>query len=512
MLSTRFVVGISFIALALSAVRANSLELLPQLAEKPLVFASKPNEFAGKPDFRTITRPMDSSGAAKFITRPDYAAVRLTIRATEPDTKSVEMALHQKNGQVWGMTALPLSTEWREMTLKASQLSYFSHWGLPPVDSTALPDLTQLKQIHFGFGKCLCKGALDKPHGFEVKSVKVVMLKPHVVSELGRASGWDVSLDEFPRLDGELDDTRRICRALDAVPSRGVLFFPRGVYTVSSMLHVDNGCSVQMHKGAIIKATREMPFVIDFKATQPTGDYNGFFTGGTIDGMGLASCMRMSDFKHFTMRDVTFLNGREAGLKVLPPGYELIAHNLYFKTLIPGLAGNVALDIHAGDSHFVDCVSVDYTVGFAVRRGPGANRLTRCHAWGGPLPPVRPGEEREMLKDSINFLIEGSGTILRDCYADTGKTGFYISGWENRLFGCSYFNNRGFGLDDITIVRHEKGSLRISGGCFYKTASRIKIYDGCGDVEWRDMIFARFSKDELPGMKSAKETKDQATP
>ncbi len=489
---------------------AGSLELLPQLAEKPLVFASKPNEFAGKDNFRAVTFPVDSSAAGKFIASPDYSSVRVMIRATEPDTKSVEITLHQKNGQVWGLTSLPLSTEWREITVKASQMNYFSHWGLPPVASTALPDLTQLTMVRFGFGRCLCGRSVDKAHGFEVKSVKVAAFKPHVVSEFGRASGWDVSLDEFPRLEGEADDTRRICRAVEAVPSRGVLFFPRGVYSVSSMLHIDNGCSIRMHKGAVIKAIKEMPFVIDFKSAQATGDYNGFIVGGTIDGAGLASCMCISDFKHFTMRDVTFLNGKESGLRVVAPGYELIAHNLYFKTLVPGLAGNTALDIRAGDSHFVDCVSVDYTIGFAVRSG-GSNRLTRCHAWGGPLPPAKPGEDREMLKDSINFLIIGSSTILRDCYADTGKIGYKIDGWNTRMLGCSYFNNKSFGLDDITIIKHERGPLLVADGHFVKNTPKVKVYDGCGKVEWRDMMYSGFGKDdECPGEKSFDGAKQKA--
>ena len=33
-----------------------------------------------------------------------------------------------------------------------------------------------------------------------------------------------------------------------------------------------------------------------------------------------------------------------------------------------------------------------------------------------------------MLVNSINFKIAGADTLLRDCYADTGKTGFLIEG------------------------------------------------------------------------------------
>ncbi len=62
--------AILLIFAALSS-HAKSLELLPQLAEKPLVFASKPDEFAGKPNFRAVTLPVDSSAAGGFITNQE---------------------------------------------------------------------------------------------------------------------------------------------------------------------------------------------------------------------------------------------------------------------------------------------------------------------------------------------------------------------------------------------------------------------------------------------------------
>ena len=53
------------------------------------------------------------------------------------------------------------------------------------------------------------------------------------------ASGWDNSLDQFPALPGEADDTARIQRAIDATPS-GVLYVPKGLYMVSSPVVVTN--------------------------------------------------------------------------------------------------------------------------------------------------------------------------------------------------------------------------------------------------------------------------------
>ncbi len=325
------------------------------------------------------------------------------------------------------------------------------------------------------------------------------------------AAGWDHALDEFPALPGELDDTARIQRAIDATPS-GVLYVPKGLYKVSAPVVVTNLCSLDMHKSAILRAVRQMPYVlkvnnyIGFRSIPKNDDrredYNLFVKGGRIDGNGLAACMALDGFRHYTLRDTTFLNGRTCGLRVNGEagGYELIAFNLYFKCVIPGLAGNAAVWSTGGDSHYTDCVVVDYTVGFRMGRG-GSNRLTRCHVWGGPLPATEPGGEREMLKNSINFWIDGAGdTLLRDCYADTGKTGFLVNGGDTQIDGCRYFNNSYFKLDDITIVDHRSGRLLVCGCRFHRSNPKIRAYTGIGTVEWRNMTYANFSdSDEQPG-------------
>ena len=356
----------------------------------------------------------------------------------------------------------------------------------------------------------------------KIHTMKQVMMRWRVAMTM--ACGWmfcslaatmpagvDRSMDEFPRAAGEVDDTARIQRAIDATPS-GVLYMPRGLYLISSTIVVTNLCSLDLHKSAILRAVREMPYVlkvnnsIGFRAL-PNGDdrlhdYNLFVKGGRIDGNGHAACMALDGFRHYTLRDTTFLNGKTCGLRVNGEagGYELIAFNLYFKCVIPGLAGNAAVWATGGDSHYTDCVAVDYTIGFRMGRG-GSNRLTRCHVWGGPLPATEPGGEREMLKDSINFWIDGAGdTILRDCYADTGKTGFLVDGWDTHLDGCRYFNNYGFKLDDITVIDHRCGRLLVNACRFHKSNPKMRAYTGIGTVEWRNMIYSNFPADaDQPG-------------
>jgi hypothetical protein len=72
---------------------------------------------------------------------------------------------------------------------------------------------------------------------------------------------WDKSIADYPRLENENSDDKRIMRAV-ADCAGGVLFFPRGLYIIADMLVVDNCCSFLLHKSAVLKAVRKMPFVL----------------------------------------------------------------------------------------------------------------------------------------------------------------------------------------------------------------------------------------------------------
>ena len=345
-------------------------------------------------------------------------------------------------------------------------------------------------------------------HTMNKKTVLVVSLAA-CLSAL--ADGWDASLADFPRQAGEGDDAARIQRLVDANTS-GTVYFPKGVYEVSKPILVTNMCSLAFDKGAVLRAVREMPFVLDVdnrEMIRPLHhnkllDYNIFVRGGTIDGDGLASCMRLTGFMHFTLADMSFLNGKKYGLRV-NGGCELIANNLYFRCLKRGLAGNTAVCINGGDSHYTDCVVVDYTIGFH-QIGGGANRLTRCHVWGGKIPPPRPGEPCEMLKDSICFWIQEWSCSLRDCYADTGKTGYRIETKSNakvELTGCWFFNNWLFKLDDTTVIDHRSGRLFVNDCAFSKDSPVCTVYR-CDNPDaesvWTDIRYSGFPHPErLPG-------------
>lgn len=312
-----------------------------------------------------------------------------------------------------------------------------------------------------------------------------------------RMNFYDVCLEDYKRLEDENDDSGRIQRAIDDC-RHGVLYIPKGNYYISKMLKISNFCSVRMHKSAVLTACDKMDYVLFYDGGdgfinliscgddgEENEDYNVFIKGGVINGNGMASCLSINNYHHFTLKDITLLNGKNYGLKVgnRGHGYELIAANVYCKCTISGLAGNTGIATAESDSHYTDCIVIDYTTGFAVESG-GSNRFTRCHVWGGIIPPVKEGEDCEMLKDSVAFSIRGDDTLLRDCYADTAKIGFKIMS-DVTMSGCAYFNNYRFKLNDVTAVEHISGRLTVMQCRFSKTCPDFTVYNGDNkDLVW----------------------------
>ena len=106
---------------------------------------------------------------------------------------------------------------------------------------------------------------------------------------------------------------------------------------------------------------------------------------------------------------------------------------------------------------------------------------------------------------AATFALVGAAECRADHSLDefprlAGETGYEIDAKYTRLLGCTYFNNEDFGLDDITVIRHISGKLLVADGAIVKTARNFKVYEGCGTVKWRDMMYSGFSSgDSTPG-------------
>lgn len=336
-------------------------------------------------------------------------------------------------------------------------------------------------------------------------------------------------LTDFLKQANDKSDSERIQRAIDATPN-GILCIPKGDYSIKTPITITNRCSLKMHPAARLIAKAEMDFVLTYNAA---GDYHNltlfnddgtvydnlglFIEGGDIDGNGMASCFAITNAHHFTLSNITFHNGKEYGLYVGGKNgghiYELVCNNVYCKCTMKGLAGNVGIWSDKHDAHFNDCFVIDYTIGMRILGT--ANRISRCHLWGGTVPPENIsvkdwseiyGERKkqlsngvygkdidkvnsdndvpEMLKNSIAFDMQGGYNILDGCYADTAEIGFNIHR-DTRIIGCDFFNNKLMGLKKSVAIHHIGGKLSVMMCAFRSTVGTEVLYSGDQkNVEW----------------------------
>ena len=309
----------------------------------------------------------------------------------------------------------------------------------------------------------------------------------------------DKSLDDFPALPGE-SDAVRLQRAVDALPE-GSLYVPKGVYAMDRTLTITNRCSVELNRGATLKAVADLDYVVKIDARPFWKTWNQFFNGGIIEADGRASCLALDGFSPFYMRQVTFLNGKKFGLRLnsRAGGGGIFASELYFRCTKRGLAGNTALYSSGCDGCYTDCLAVDWTVGF--RMDGGGNRLTGCHAWGGVIPPRKGEEVPEMLLDSVCFHLGGWDNLARDCYADTAEVGYRSEGWGNQILGSWFLNNTKFKLRGSVIVDQPKGDLMVSE-CRFANSPGTRVYRGEKGTKicWNNIFYRGFGpNDDCPG-------------
>ena len=309
---------------------------------------------------------------------------------------------------------------------------------------------------------------------------------------------YDANVADFPRLPGETDDSPRIDRAIEAAAG-GELYVPKGVYEIATPIEVKGYTSIQFHSSAVLRAVKEMDYVLSYDGSKQENKENSilagqsrnlYLKGGVIDGNGLANCVYIQRVCHYTLSDMHILNGKKYGLYTGDVGCELIGSNLYINCTMPGLKGNVGMCLTMGDCHYHDCVIVDYTVGVEIYGG--SNRLDRIHVWGGPVRTPEDHNISEYLLDSISFHVPFKhgfhDVVLRDCYADTACIGFLIED-HTRMYGCSYFNNYDVfsTIDNPTIIDHRDGYLYCDGlkctfgspnGTYYKGGAKGKLIWG----------------------------------
>ncbi len=90
-------------------------------------------------------------------------------RATDRHTKLIEVVFSQEDGGAWGFN-LPVTDQWRTFRIPVDEMKPF--WETRRGDGTEA-DMSRVQAVSVGYGKWLYKDSIDKPHGFEISSIKV---------------------------------------------------------------------------------------------------------------------------------------------------------------------------------------------------------------------------------------------------------------------------------------------------------------------------------------------------
>ena len=123
-----------------------------------------------KRDYAGLRFDCDDEGIRNIFgaTGPGKTVV-FRARATDAFTKRVEVVFIGRDGGNWGVD-LPLTPEWQTIRVPVAKLR--PYWQTRRGDGTQ-PDMSQVQGISTGYGRWLYSDTLDKPHGYEISSIKV---------------------------------------------------------------------------------------------------------------------------------------------------------------------------------------------------------------------------------------------------------------------------------------------------------------------------------------------------
>ena len=289
-----------------------------------------------------------------------------------------------------------------------------------------------------------------------------------------------ININDFPKIEGETNDSPRIQRAFNSLPSKtdnptgyyeGItVFFPNGVYEINSTVTGTN-VSILGDARTIFKATGTADYMFDITFDGDLGfahvqsgaliyQYRHFYIEKcTFNGNDLMSGVKHTSGHNVALRDCMFLNCKKYGYNVTS-GSKYYIDNCTARCTTSANLSNYGFYMNGSDSHFVDCTVADYTTGFYIG-GQGAHRCERCHHW---------LTHSDRMESSIAFDIQSSGNTFLDCYLDTVKYGFKIGANADELIftNCSGFVNTYYSMSSPIYYYNNNSNLTtfICGGRF----------------------------------------------
>lgn len=137
---------------------------------KVLRLLAEAGAFAGDRDFAKLRIECDSLGLRTvFGDVGKGKEVTFRVRATDGYTGNAEVVFEHGDGGCWGAN-VPLERDWRDVKIPVEDLK--PCWRTRRGDGTS-PNMGNVAFVSISFGRWLYAGSLDRPHGFEISSIRV---------------------------------------------------------------------------------------------------------------------------------------------------------------------------------------------------------------------------------------------------------------------------------------------------------------------------------------------------
>lgn len=283
-----------------------------------------------------------------------------------------------------------------------------------------------------------------------------------------------VSILSFPRLEGETDDSPRIQRAFDSLPSKEddadayykglVVYFPAGEYEIATTVTGINvgiiGDAGTIFKGMGTGYMFDISFDGELGFTHVSGgaeiyQWRNFPIEKCIfNGNGLMNGVKHSGGHNITLRDCIFCDTVDYGYYIASGSKYFLDHVTFRGISTDTSLNKVACYLGGSDHNLRNIIIPNYTKGFVV--SAACTFFDQCHMW---------LNHNDRIASSVMFEVNVGKCVITNTYVDTVKIGIKMNSNDmltiNNING---YNNTTFSLTGAVYVYTVTGAkLFVSG-------------------------------------------------
>lgn len=291
-----------------------------------------------------------------------------------------------------------------------------------------------------------------------------------------------IHINDFPRLASETDDSPRIQRAFDSLPSKDtdsdgyykglMVYFPSGTYEIATTVTGTN-VGIIGDTGTIFKGSGT-GFMFDISFDGELG-FAHVSSGAQIyqwrnfpiekcifDGNGTMNGIKHTAGHNISLRDCIFCDTVDYGYYIASGSKYMLDHVSFRGISTDTSLNKLAIYLGGSDHNLKNIIIANYTKGIDIRSA--CTFLDQCHMW---------LNHNDRIANSIMYDINTGKCVITNSYIDTVKIGFNVNTTETlTINNINGYNNPVFSLSGaIYIKMAQQADLFVSGAQINDTSS-----------------------------------------